>query len=68
MRMNDNSIRLRRFQRDKLFSIEYMGYDRAHAMEDYENRVAYQMLRYWIHKNEDVVTMISKMKRVMYIV
>ena len=45
MRMNDNSIRLRRLQREKLFSIEYMGYDRDHAMKDYENRVAYQMLR-----------------------
>ena len=50
MRMNDNSIRLRRFQREKLFSIEYMGYDRAHAMGDYENRVAYQMLRYVFQK------------------
>ena len=45
MRMNDSSIRVRRFQREKLFSIEYMGYDRDHAMKDYENRVAFQMTR-----------------------
>ena len=45
MRMNDSSIRVRRFQREKLFSIEYMGYDRDHAMKDYENRVASQMTR-----------------------
>ena len=45
MRMNDSYIRVRRFQREKLFSIEYMGYDRDHAMKDYENRVAFQMTR-----------------------
>ena len=46
MRMNDSSIRIRRFQREKLFSIEYMGYDFDHAMKDYENRVAFQMQGY----------------------
>ena len=45
MRVNDSSIRLSRFRREKLFSIEYMGYDAEHAMQDYENRVKYQMLR-----------------------
>ena len=46
MRMNDNSIRIRRFQREKLFSIEYMGYDFDHAMKDYEHRVDFQMQGY----------------------
>ena len=46
MRMNDSSIRIRRFQHEKLFSIEYMGYDFDHAMKDYENRVAFQMQGY----------------------
>lgn len=45
MRVNDTSIRLRRVQREKLFSIEYMGYDSQQAMKDYENRVQFQMSR-----------------------
>ena len=45
MRVNDISIRLRRVQREKLFSIEYMGYDPQQAMKDYENRVQFQMSR-----------------------
>ena len=43
MRVNDKDIRIRRFRKEKLFSIEYMGYDKERALEDYENRIAFQM-------------------------
>ena len=46
MRVNDKDIRIRRFRNEKLVSIEYMGYDKQHALQDYENRVAFQLKKW----------------------
>lgn len=37
MRVNDKDIRIRRFRNEKLVSIEYMGYDKQHALQDCES-------------------------------
>lgn len=64
MRVNDISIRLRRVQREKLFSIEYMGYDPQQAMKDYENRVQFQMSSYDdLEEEEDPVYCIVEINK-----
>ena len=63
MRVNDISIRLRRVQREKLFSIEYMGYDPQQAMKDYENRVQFQMSRFATRLPSDVIVTTTSRRR-----
>lgn len=46
LRVNDTDMLIRRFRRDKLTSIEYMGYDADHALADYQKRIEFQMKKY----------------------
>lgn len=47
MRVKDTDMLIRRFRRDKLTSIEYLGYDADHALHDYQQRVSYQTEQYF---------------------
>ena len=42
MRIKDNDMLIRRFRRDKLVSIEYLGYNAENALADYQQRIEYQ--------------------------
>ena len=46
MRVNDPEMLTRRFRRDKLFSIEYMGYNSETALNDFHQRIQYQLKEY----------------------
>ena len=54
MRVNDKDIRIRRFRNEKLVSIEYMGYDKQHALQDYENRIAFQLKKWSLNRGMTV--------------
>ena len=46
MRIKDNDMLIRRFRRDKLVSIEYLGYSADNALADYKQRIQYQQEQY----------------------